>query len=306
MNPQRLVLNGFRSHEIWLVDDLWFEGSGQGTFPIRDLVRGFDQIDTLDVLLEALRIARQSRRSDFGLLYLDVIASLCLEYSFALVLCNFEYLDSHFYDANKRQAAVMVDVEYKGAASGKYSSDTYGIELLAARLHGYRPIADMFFFTAYPQRVRETIDAHWDDPTWWPLRFLPCVPKTAAFTFEAGQSFDDMMGRLRTELKGFVHYFAQGVSKEIVREFALALLEANQLGVDHPDSLDALPAAFLFGTAYMAEGRSGLESFKAMHHFDRRGPRTVSAAIFDSIFDTHRFKQRSPGLLCSALPTAPD
>jgi hypothetical protein len=104
------------------------------------------------------------------------------------------------------------------------------------------------------------------------------VPKAVAF--DPSQHFDDMVDRLRIELKGFVHYFAQGISKEIVREFTLALLEANELGIDHPESLEALPGGFLFKEAYIAEGKTGLESFKSMHHFDQRGPRAVSAAIF--------------------------
>ncbi len=268
--------------QIWSVDDAWFEG-GLDSVPSIDSYLNLEDIHTVESLVTTIEklekhvaeVGSGWPAAEADMQYLKQLATICQKHDFSLLLCNFEYFDTHFNSANVQRSAILLDVNYYQGTL--YETQGYGAHLLAEKLSGLRPRADIFFVTAEPETLRNLTSSKAGNAKWWPVRTVPFVNKG---------------DRLDAELQAFADYFEQGLRREPLKEFAQALLRAQTEGFSHPETFDltkkknrCVPEDFLLRESFFPYQDLEIESVKALYDYpsgtiNGEGTRRISVKIF--------------------------
>jgi hypothetical protein len=185
------------STTIVAVDDAWFEGNSHDNVLPLDRIVGIRQRTSLEDLLAHCK-GQAATHSLGDLVYLQCLAEFCLQHRFRLSLCNFEHAESTFADLNQAGQAALFDVNYANV-----KDQDYGPNLLARKLNGRKPKADMFVVTGYRVTYSDLLDKHAHDPLWWPLRkwVSPIIGK--------GE-----YSKMQKEFRGFALNFAARTGEE--------------------------------------------------------------------------------------------
>ncbi len=261
---------------VWSVDDAWFEGD-ETHDPVTDMMPPDLQLGmTEDTRHRELMHGRlqdlttwlnQKPGPPGSSSYLEYkllrkLAAGCAINQCDLCLCNFEFFARFFADRmNRAGNAILIDVCYeKRADPFAWEAGEHGVHLLADRLGGRRPLADIFFVTSTPGTARDIVGRHRADPAWWPLQGIPGLDKA---------------GDTDGELDAFFQYFIAGLDRDPVRRLVQTLVRAYRLPVSdrekithpglkqpggEPDIDPSLPLRDLFVRLH------DVQSVKALYH----------------------------------------
>jgi len=308
--PRACFIGEETNKTIWSVDDAWFEGGASEVNAIAAYEIGIARVngrhtqkivfgigteyelswDEMQTKIEA----RQQHSQEIVLagdwLYFRSLYQLCFQHKIKLVICNFEYLEKTFDRANRKNNAILIDIQYDQAPKD-FSAQHYGIELIANLLDGFRSRADLFFVTGYSDTLQKKIEENKNDPKWWVLRTLPYVSKA---------QYEREITNLETELKCFFAYFTQGIQtslNQFIEELWNPLIESHVNIFSHPSSLSDIPQDFFLKECFTPWTCDRIESFKAIYHYEMpqlypkaRGSRKLLIDILQKHLDYLKIK----------------
>jgi hypothetical protein len=232
----KIGIGSVKSHELWLVDDSWFEGKKEGgkIFNISSILHlDENHHETVQSLLDEINTIEEdsdididiSLSADFG--YLKTILSVCSSFNFVQVnLCNFEYFKENYSIINNSKSTIFLDIMYDRYISLDRSlALEYGLYLLLELMQRDMPRANIVFITGWPNKVVEFVERELTSEN----KYLDDTQKISAFNIK--YSKESAFQYLRLYLKEI---------EDLERKkFSLAfdLLDANFTYMIHPQNV---------------------------------------------------------------------
>lgn len=276
------IFPGSNDGVIWSIDDGWFTGEQSLDAQLQLALSISKELNELKGKL----LDNPNFHRNFG--YLQTLVELCLQHGFALGLGSFEYFQKEFEGIDSHESAVLLDVRNPHSGDEQVPAESYGVYLLHELLKGSRPKSDIFFVTAYPDNVQQTLQ-HKDrqnDPTWWHLLSTRVISKHN--------------GELKEVLNTFFENFANRLNnQDRFRELASSLIDERRKGGDHthPQTVEQLkekhphlPLLSSFLSAESTMEGAGLQSYSALYHAPASSNQEIPHGVYpisSNLFSDH-------------------
>lgn len=301
MRKPRVIFIGLKDyHTVWSVDDAWFEGTNidereeiggdsiiggllelKGNRERLSFTEIKNRIEELEKALNEDGLADQLWYNTGDVYCFRYLIDTCEKHDTSLAFCNFEYLENNFRDINKASSALLLDVHYTRHSD----SDLYGVHLLKRLLERKRFRGDVFFWTQWKKLVDDTTDYNIVECDWWPLKYIPIVPKMTGATMD--------LSRFIASLDAFLTYFRSRFQDNVAwRKLAESLEEACNYGDynnGHINSLDEITDVLFPLLDSYQKTNNPQRSFTALYYANPERPgevdRKVDSKVLKDLFE---------------------